>query len=41
MEPRAARGPTSNVNLDPRCWPCHQEKTRLDRHAGKFKPPDT
>ncbi|MGH2756095.1 MAG: HNH endonuclease [Actinomycetota bacterium] len=40
VEPRAARGPTSTGNLDPRCWPCHQSKTKRDRKAGKFKPPD-
>ena len=40
IEPRAALGPTSNANLDPRCWPCHQTKTERDRKAGKFKPPD-
>ena len=40
VEPRAALGPTSNANLDPRCWPCHQTKTQRDRKAGKFKPPD-
>lgn len=26
IEPRAALGPTSNPNLQPRCWPCHQSK---------------
>ncbi|MGH2747422.1 MAG: HNH endonuclease [Actinomycetota bacterium] len=31
VEPRAARGPTSNGNIDPRCWPCHQAKTERDR----------
>ncbi|MGH2755547.1 MAG: HNH endonuclease, partial [Actinomycetota bacterium] len=35
--PRSARGPTSNGNLKPRCWPCHQEKTKRDRKAGKLK----
>jgi hypothetical protein len=40
IEPRAARGPTSNGNIDPRCWPCHQVKTACDRKAGKLTPPD-
>ena len=40
VKPRAALGPTSNGNLRPRCWLCHQTKTQLDRKAGKFKPPD-
>ena len=40
VEPRAARGPTSNGNLDPRCYGCHLEKTERDRKAGKLKPPE-
>ncbi|MGH2808555.1 MAG: HNH endonuclease, partial [Actinomycetota bacterium] len=40
VKPRAARGPTSNGNLKPRCWSCHQAKTERDRKNGKFKPPD-
>ena len=40
VEPRAARGPTSKRNLDPRCWPCHQAKTARDRKAGKLRPPE-
>jgi hypothetical protein len=36
VEPRAAGGPTSNDNLDPRCWPCHQAKTERDRKTGKL-----
>jgi len=40
VQPRAALGPSSNGNLDPRCWSCHQAKTRRDRKAGKLKPPD-
>lgn len=31
VEPRSKNGPTSKPNLDPRCWPCHQEKTKRDR----------
>ncbi|MEO8322981.1 MAG: HNH endonuclease signature motif containing protein [Actinomycetota bacterium] len=38
IEPRAARGPTSNPNLNPRCWKCHKAKTQRDRRAGKLKP---
>jgi 5-methylcytosine-specific restriction endonuclease McrA len=41
IEPRAARGPTSNGNIDPRCWSCHQEKTKRDRKIGKLKTADT
>ncbi|MEA2499177.1 MAG: hypothetical protein QOH26_1582 [Actinomycetota bacterium] len=37
VQPRAARGPTSNGNLKPRCWSCHQTKTKHDRTAGKLK----
>jgi hypothetical protein len=40
VRPRASGGPTSNGNLWPRCWSCHQEKTEHDRRAGKLKPPD-
>ncbi|HYN36809.1 MAG TPA: HNH endonuclease, partial [Actinomycetota bacterium] len=38
VEPRAALGPSSNGNLNPRCWTCHQAKTKRDRRAGKLKP---
>lgn len=38
VRPRAARGPTSHRNLKPRCWPCHQEKTKRDRMAGLLRP---
>ena len=40
VEPRSARGPTSNPNLSPRCWSCHQDKTKRDRKTGKYKPPE-
>ena len=40
VEPRAALGPSSHENLDPRCWSCHQTKTARDRKAGKLKPPE-
>jgi hypothetical protein len=33
VQPRSARGPTSHPNLEPRCWPCHQEKSRREREA--------
>jgi 5-methylcytosine-specific restriction endonuclease McrA len=38
VEPRAARGPASTGNLDPRCWRCHRVKTERDRRAGKLVP---
>jgi 5-methylcytosine-specific restriction endonuclease McrA len=38
VRPRSARGPTSNGNVKPRCWPCHQAKTARDRKAGKLIP---
>ena len=38
VEPRAARGPTTHPNLKPRCWTCHQTKTKRDRRTGKLKP---
>jgi hypothetical protein len=40
VKPHVARGPASNGNLRPRCWRCHQEKTKRDRQAGRLKPPD-
>ena len=40
VEPRAAGGPSSTGNLDPRCWACHQAKTTRDHLAGKLKPPE-
>ena len=40
VHPRVAHGPSSNGNLKPRCWSCHQAKTERDRRAGKLKPPD-
>jgi hypothetical protein len=33
-DPVAHHGPTSFANLNPRCWPGHQEKTERDRKAG-------
>jgi hypothetical protein len=41
VRPRSARGPSSNGNLRPRCWSCHQAKTKRDRRAGKLQPPET
>jgi hypothetical protein len=40
LEPRVALGPTSNANLNPRCWSCHHAKTERDRKAGKLRRPD-
>jgi hypothetical protein len=39
VEPHNALGPASTDNLKPRCWPCHQAKTKRDREAGKLTPP--
>jgi uncharacterized protein DUF222/HNH endonuclease len=43
VDPRANRGPTSYENLQPLCWPHHQEKTERDRTAGLLgrAPPGT
>jgi HNH endonuclease len=38
VQPRVAGGPGSTGNLKPRCWSCHQAKTKRDRKAGKLKP---
>ncbi|MDQ4148537.1 MAG: HNH endonuclease [Actinomycetota bacterium] len=35
--PRFARGPTSNPNLKPRCWSCHQAKTKRDIKAERLR----
>ena len=40
VRPRASRGPTSHRNLKPRCWRCHQAKTKQDRRAGLLTPPE-
>jgi len=40
MQPRNAKGPTSNGNLRPRCWKCHRAKTASDRKSGKLTPPE-
>ncbi|MDP9234682.1 MAG: HNH endonuclease, partial [Actinomycetota bacterium] len=40
VRPRFRRGPTSKPNLEPRCWRCHQAKTKRDLRAGKLKPPE-
>jgi hypothetical protein len=34
VDPVANGGPTSFVNVKPRCWPHHREKTERDRLAG-------
>ena len=39
VEPRNSGGPSSTTNLDWRCDPCHEEKTKRDRLAGKLTPP--
>jgi hypothetical protein len=38
VTPRCAHGPSSRPNLKPRCWRCHQAKTKHDRRAGKLRP---
>jgi hypothetical protein len=38
VEPRSAGGPSAINNLEWRCDPCHEEKTRRDRAAGKLTP---
>ncbi|HEX3327749.1 MAG TPA: HNH endonuclease [Actinomycetota bacterium] len=40
VRPRCRRGPTSKRNLEPRCWRCHQAKTKRDLRAGRLKPPE-
>jgi len=40
VHPHVALGPASYGNLKPRCWPCHQAKTKRDRRAGLLKPPE-
>ena len=45
VQPRHAHGPTSHGNLKPRCWRCHQEKTKQektkrDRRARRCRSPD-
>jgi HNH endonuclease len=37
VEPHVALGPASIDNLRPRCWSCHQAKTKRDRLAGKLR----
>ena len=37
-EPVVAGGPTSYLNLEPKCDPCHVKKTEADRRAGKLTP---
>jgi hypothetical protein len=39
VEPRNSGGPTATSNLEWRCDPCHEDKTRRDRAAGKLTPP--
>ena len=39
VEPRNSGGPTATSNLEPRCNPCHEEKTKRDHAAGKLTPP--
>jgi 5-methylcytosine-specific restriction endonuclease McrA len=38
VEPHAQLAPASVDNLEWRCWPCHEAKTKRDRAAGKLTP---
>jgi hypothetical protein len=38
VDPVAHGGPTSMINIKPRCMPCHLEKTQRDRQAGLLTP---
>ena len=38
VQPRVAGGPGSTGNLKPRCYGCHQAKTKRDRRAGLLRP---
>jgi hypothetical protein len=39
VHPYAAGGATSAENLRPRCWPCHQAKSKHDRALVKARAP--
>ncbi|HZA39061.1 MAG TPA: HNH endonuclease, partial [Actinomycetota bacterium] len=39
VQPRNVGGPSSTTNLKWRCDPCHEDKTKRDRKAGKLTPP--
>jgi HNH endonuclease len=39
VEPRARGGPTSRPNLKPRCWTCHQAKSKRERGATRARAP--
>ena len=38
VQPRCAGGPTAVGNLKPRCWRCHQEKTKRDLGRARGHP---
>ncbi|HEX2258725.1 MAG TPA: HNH endonuclease signature motif containing protein [Actinomycetota bacterium] len=40
VKPRFIQGATSKPNLKPRCWSCHQAKTKRDRNAVRATPPE-
>jgi 5-methylcytosine-specific restriction endonuclease McrA len=40
VTPRFRYGPTSHPNLEPRCWSCHQAKTKWDRKEARSNPPE-
>ena len=41
VQPRVAGGPTALPNLKPRCWGCHQKKTKHDRRRASGEPRDS
>jgi HNH endonuclease len=40
VTPRFAHVPTSRANLQPRCWRCHQAKSKRERKVNVLKPPE-
>ncbi len=38
LDPICAGGITSFANEDPKCWRCHDEKSRREREAGLYRP---
>ena len=40
VQPFFKKGPTSKANLQPRCWSCHQAKTKEDLKPARAVQPD-
>ena len=40
VRPRFKHGPTSQPNLKPRCWTCHQAKSKRERKRARARPPE-